>query len=186
MPKPTQTIDASSHIVVMSDSSTGDGADTHALADVAEVLPISSAIQAALDGKVNVGDAGVVGPIGPPGPTGADGAPGPTGPAGSAPVATYSAVTQTGGKTASVWSDSDITTITTSSDVVNANDDFVFTFSNSRFTKEKHSRITVMGTSHPFYYAAIITPLIGASEILVKNTSGSPMGEAIVLRVTIH
>lgn len=131
------------------------------------------------------GSTGTTGPAGPAGPAGASGATGPTGPAGSAPVLTYSEVTQTGGKTASVWSDSDTTTITTSSDVVQPNDDFTFTFSNSRFTKEKHPRITVMGTSMPLYYFPIITPLIGASEIMVKNTSGSPMGEAVVLRVTI-
>lgn len=176
-------INGQSHIVVIIDPVTGAGAEPQTLDEIGAVLPVSEAVQIALDGKANVGEGGTVGPVGPAGP---QGPPGIAGPAGSAPVLTYSEVTQTGGKTASVWSDTDRTTITTSSDVVNANDDFVFTFSNSRFTKEKHPRITVMGTYMPFYYAAIITPLIGASEILVKNTSGSPMGEAIVLRVTIE
>src|SRR5712672_2331791 len=158
-------LDRQFYVVAIEDPLTGAGAMPVMLEEIAALAPPPEVIE---------------GPIGPAGPAG------PQGPAGTAPVLTFSNVTQTGGKTASVWSDTDRTTITTSPDVVNANDDFTFTFSNSRFTPETHPRLTVMGTSHPFYYAAIIVPLNGASEITVKNTSGSPMGEAIVLRVTIE
>jgi|SRR5882672_3056876 len=169
----TRALNPQFHVVVIEDEITGAGAMTATLEEIAALAPPAEAIEGPM------GPAGVDGATGPTGPQG------PPGPAGSAPVQTYSAVTQTGGKTASVWSDSDTTTITTSTDVVNANDDFTFTFSNSRFKPEKHPRITVMGTSHPLYYFPMIVPLNGASDITVKNTSGSPMGEAIVLRVTI-
>lgn len=129
------------------------------------MLPIGAATRAALDGKQDVG--AVVPPSEP------------------API-TESAVTQTGGKTASVWSDTQRTTITMDPDAMQGGNEVTFTFSNPLFTNAKHPQISIIGGTFNLFAAQCrIVPLGGAADVSIRNMGTQTMGEAVVLRITI-